>query len=301
MELVTYDKYNKYNIFSMPMTYYEGNGFDNESALGERFCFILIEKGSGIINLNGKNISFISPVLFCINEKEHIRINNINTKVKAIYFHPSIINSALDFKLIREISADLPVTLKQDADMNNFFINHDDKFIGKISIGPVSFKKFDSLCNQLNIELTKQNRENWPCRSRSYIMEVLFLIENVYIKNDLLEEFVMEEYDENIKCILVYLFNNYNKKITISDLTKEFNINRTTLSKKFSDYVGESIVTYLNKLRITMAAIILRDTKLPITEIMERVGFSDSTHFLRTFKKYMSLTPKEYREKYCWM
>lgn len=32
-----------------------------------------------------------------------------------------------------------------------------------------------------------------------------------------------------------------------------------------------------------MASIMLRDTGLPVNEIMERVGFLDSAHFLRTF------------------
>lgn len=69
----------------------------------------------------------------------------------------------------------------------------------------------------------------------------------------------------------------------------------------FKDNLDETFLTYLNKLRITMASTILRDTLLPINEIMTRVGFTDTVHFFRTFKKYTGLTPTEYREKYNWM
>lgn len=133
-------------------------------------------------------------------------------------------------------------------------------------------------------------------------MESLYLIDNVYYENqECTIEQINNQNDDEINQILLYLYNNYDKKITITELTKIFNMNRTTLSKKFKDVVGESIITYLNKVRINMAAIMLRDTELPIAEIMDRVGFVDATHFLRTFKKYIKFTPKEYRNKFCWM
>lgn len=50
-----------------------------------------------------------------------------------------------------------------------------------------------------------------------------------------------------------------------------------------------------------MASTMLRDTMLPINEIMTRVGFCDTVHFLRTFKKYTGDSPSEYRKKYNWM
>jgi len=45
-----------------------------------------------------------------------------------------------------------------------------------------------------------------------------------------------------------------------------------------------------------MASVMLKDTLLPVSEVMERVGFNDSTHFSRTFKKYMGLSPSEFRD-----
>lgn len=299
MDFTTYEKN---NYFSMPMSYFEGNDINNESALGDRFCFILIESGAGILQINNRNIPFISPIVFCINENENVVIDkSLNAKIKAIYFHPSIINNNLNFDNIRDIPKDFPISSVQDCYMTKFFIQRTNGFCGKISIGPLSNRRFDNLCESFKTESTNQNRDNWPCRSRSYIMEILFLLENVYAENDISKDNVHGEVDDELYSVLLYIINNYDKKITIPSLTKEFNINRTTLSEKFTNAFGESIISYVNKLRINMASIILRDTKIPIAEIMERVGFSDNTHFLRTFKKYMGISPKEYRDKYCWM
>jgi AraC-like DNA-binding protein len=42
----------------------------------------------------------------------------------------------------------------------------------------------------------------------------------------------------------------------------------------------------------------LRDTLLPVSEIMYRTGFNEANHFSRTFKKYMSCAPSDYRKEF---
>jgi AraC-like DNA-binding protein len=68
--------------------------------------------------------------------------------------------------------------------------------------------------------------------------------------------------------------------------------------EKFRSSTGTSIIEYLVKLRIKIASTMLRDTMLPVSEILDRVGFNDSVHFIRMFKKHIGCTPSEYREKF---
>jgi YesN/AraC family two-component response regulator len=65
---------------------------------------------------------------------------------------------------------------------------------------------------------------------------------------------------------------------------------------KFKKAVGISIVEYVNKLRVKVACMLLKDTALPTFDIMERVGFNDVSYWGRTFKELMGLTPSEYRK-----
>lgn len=300
MEFTIREKVN--NLFSLDMSYYEGNELNNETALNKRFCFILIEKGCGILNINNINVPFIAPTVFCINEKENIIIDkSLNINIKVMYFHPSIINSMLNFENIRSIPMDFPQTVIQDCYLLKHFIYRDKSYYGKINISQLTYKRFELLLGLFNKETSMQNRDNWPCRSRSYVMEILFLIDSVYLENNNFNDSLNKDIEEELYSIILYLYNNYNRKITINELTNKFNINRTTLSEKFTNYVGETVITYLNKLRINMASTMLRDTKIPIYEVMERVGFSDYVHFSRTFKKYKGMSPKEYRKNYCWM
>ncbi|MDP4090768.1 MAG: AraC family transcriptional regulator, partial [Bacillota bacterium] len=92
-----------------------------------------------------------------------------------------------------------------------------------------------------------------------------------------------------------YLQLNYNTKIRIQDITSRFHTNRNTLSKRFKEEMGLSVMDYMLRLRIKIACILLRDTNLPITEVMERVGFTDASYWGRAFKRFIGKTPTDYR------
>lgn len=298
MELTIHEKN---NCFFMCMNYWEGMEFDNIDAIGQRFTILLIEKGTGIIEINDESRIFIGPVIFCINEQEHVVIKEHNTLIKAILFHPNVMNCNFNFENIRKVPENFSVSEIQDAYFTKYFIERNKYYYGNISSGTITYKRFDHLYENFKNQVSFQNKDNWACRSRSFLIEILFLIENIYSDDDVYNFKPINLKDKDMQDIILFIYNNYNKKITISLLTEEFHINRTTLANKFSSYTGESIISYLNKLRVNIASIILRDTELPISEVMERVGFNDPVHFLRTFKKYKVLSPKEYREKYGWM
>ena len=75
-------------------------------------------------------------------------------------------------------------------------------------------------------------------------------------------------------------------------------MNRTDLSRIFMEKTGTTIMTYVLERRMELAAAFLRNTGLPGTVIMERVGFNQYTYFSRCFKKSAGISPREYRQIY---
>ena len=299
------DKYSicsKTGSFLFHMADFIGSSFDNEGAMGQRLSLVYVENGSGLAMLDGRAVPFIAPCVFCINERERIVIPaDEGNRLKVIYLHPCVVNDSLDYENIRNLPASASLTLSQDKELLRFFLIRENDFIGKFSLGPLSAKQFTSLFGQYHELIREQNDVNWPCRSRSYLLWLLFLLENLYSVGNYSSEQILGEVEEQLNPILLYIYHNYDKKITVSDITSRFYISRTTLSKLFQDNIGDTFLSYLNKLRITMASTILRDTLLPVNEVMTRVGFSDTVHFFRTFKKYTGSSPSEYREKYGWL
>ena len=296
-----YSTYDKEMNYTMALCDYTGTSFDNHAVIGTRFVIVMIESGSGIALLDGCSIPYIAPCAFCINEKEHLIINESDhSKLRAIYFNPNIINSSLNCENIRNLPPDSSTTLLQDTYLTQPFTNRKSTYHGKFNLSTISIKKCNRILDEIH-SLIINLIYNWPCRSRAYIFELLFFFNKLLEIDSYSNETYMEMIEDDFQSILLYVYHNYENKISVQDITERFHISKTTLAKMFQKNVGETFISYLNKLRVTMAATMLRDTMLPVSDIMTRVGFYDSVHFLRTFKKYTGYAPSVYRERYCWM
>lgn len=273
--------------------------FDADINTEERLKLILIENGTGILRIEGQRVSLIAPSILCIGEKEKIILEkNINLQARAVYFHPKVINSILNFENYQNRNKELPLTCMQDSCWLRPFWRRDDDYNGCLNVGPETFQRVIRLFDQLRDELIEQHDDYWPCRSRSYFLEILFMLDRIYRDPDAKNKLLLDEPAEEIQKVLLYLNTNYDRKITIAELCEEFHINRTTLQENFTKATGYPVMTYLIKLRLMLASTMLRDTTVPATEVMERTGFSDITNFGKMFKKYMGCAPTEYRQ-YC--
>jgi len=302
MELVTIGR-EYFPGYELGLWHNPAEVFDPQFNTGTRFRLVLIESGSGVLQLNEKLVAFIAPTLVCLNEKEQPTIEqHLNLKAQSVYFHPAVINGAFTFEIVRGQGQRLTTTTDlQDLYYLQPFVERTAEYHGTIRIGPATAHRIASLFKALEEELTLQRDNNWPCRSRSYFLEVLYLIARIHSGSLEDESETLASIDTDISDVILYLHSNYNRKITVDELTKTFNTNRTTLNKKFHDVVGMSIIAYLIQLRVQLAAILLRDTELSISEILYRVGFNDRTHFSRTFRKHMGYSPSDYRKQFCWM
>ena len=68
------------------------------------------------------------------------------------------------------------------------------------------------------------------------------------------------------------------------------------LSSLFSDEMGMSIQEFLQRLRMEEACRLLAGSDLPLSQIAAAVGYRDSRHFSKVFRRYQSLSPKEFRK-----
>lgn len=94
-----------------------------------------------------------------------------------------------------------------------------------------------------------------------------------------------------------YVHDNIgNPEIKVSDLAASAHMSERTLSRKLKALTGESPKKMLLTIRLEYTANLLRTTHLPITQIGSRAGFSDGSHFTRSFKEQYSMTPSDFRK-----
>ena len=92
-----------------------------------------------------------------------------------------------------------------------------------------------------------------------------------------------------------YMEENYSRKLTLQDVADCCYVSQWHLSKLLNRYAGKSFYDILNSLRIQAAKKLLEDPSLKIGDVSERVGYSDTAHFARTFKKMENMSANEYR------
>jgi AraC family L-rhamnose operon regulatory protein RhaS len=263
------------------------------------FQLVIVESGTGIININGKSIVFMAPTVFCLSELDKFElVKQYSLKARAIFFNSIIVSSSLT----REKVYDESTEWSTDQELQEFFylapfLHRDGDFLGKIDVGISILKKMVELYGLSDREIGKADNEFWRCRSRSYFLEILLLIQYAFTNSESMA-IELPRLDHEMDEVILYIYTNYNRKISIKELTTRFHIDRTTLNRKFNNSTGMSVKEYLTRLRIKVAAMMLRDTALPISEILYRSGFNDTTYFGRAFKKYMIVSPSDYRKNY---
>ena len=92
-----------------------------------------------------------------------------------------------------------------------------------------------------------------------------------------------------------YINNNFDKQINLAVVANYVSMNYTYFSEMFKEYTGDSFVNYLKKKRIEEAKKLLTNPEYKIYEIATEVGYDDSKHFSKIFKKITGVTPNEYR------
>ncbi len=108
---------------------------------------------------------------------------------------------------------------------------------------------------------------------------------------------ILEEYELRIKKLMEHDKVYLDPEFSLSELSKELKISSYHLSMTFTQQIHENFRTYINKYRVNHACALLKNTSLSIEEVAFDSGFNSKVTFHRQFKKFMSVTPSEYRDK----
>ncbi len=87
----------------------------------------------------------------------------------------------------------------------------------------------------------------------------------------------------------------YSEELTLDELSVRVGRSKYHLSRAFRDYYHVTPGAYLTSVRLARAKEMLEETDLPIREVGQRVGLSNSTYFTTLFKQRFGCSPKEYR------
>jgi AraC-like DNA-binding protein len=98
--------------------------------------------------------------------------------------------------------------------------------------------------------------------------------------------------------IIKYIESNYMHPISLTAIAEHVDYNPNYICSLFKKDTGVTIIDYLNFVRIRRAADHFSYSDIDITQVCARVGFANVSHFNRTFKKFVGLSPRIYRRMF---
>ena len=94
--------------------------------------------------------------------------------------------------------------------------------------------------------------------------------------------------------VLNYIEEHY-KNGSLSELAQIMNYDVYWLSKAIKKQTGKTYKELLQSKRMSQAAYLLTNSTLPVADIIESVGYDNTSYFYRKFKEWYGMGPKEYR------
>ena len=98
-----------------------------------------------------------------------------------------------------------------------------------------------------------------------------------------------------IEAAKAYIESHLNKEVKLEEVAEYLGLNPSYFSQLFKQTTQETFVHYRTKKRMELAQRLLHHASHRMYDIAEEVGYTDYSHFAKTFKKWFGISPTEYR------
>ena len=223
---------------------------------------------------------------FIIDYNRHHEYQQIGEQpfvVMNCLFLPSLIDETLTgCEALSEVVKNYLIKLDfyQVQDHPTNFIYHDDNgWIG-------------TLFQQLHREYEEKSMGYFETIRSCLILILIHIMRQIEKPN------VYASSNEMIRQILDYVDKNYTDKLSLNDISKKYNYTLQHVSTLFKKEVGLNFQEYVQSVRIKESCRLLINTNQKVADIATRVGYTNIKFFNEIFKRYMDITPREFRKKF---
>ena len=260
----------------------------------QRFALILIRRGSLCCVLNGVQCYLSGGNLLCLSENSSLEIiQKYNISAVCLSFAPNFVNRRLRWEYIyAEGYASLCQTDHYPDFRPFLFPNRPShsRYCGVIPLDGDMQERAEYVLAQIQSQLLTQPDKKWSCRARSWLFELLDLVQCGY-------QALTSAADREapIPRVLGYIAAHLSESLPIDRLSRVSGLNRSALTAQFRAYTGTSINAYISEKRFDIVKKQLAFTNLSLKEIAAINGYSSSPYLVRICKGKTGRTPLEYR------
>ena len=106
------------------------------------------------------------------------------------------------------------------------------------------------------------------------------------------------KYDSELTAAVLSYINEHYRNGTLSELSEQMGYDVYWLSREIRRRTGHTYKELLQEKRMQQAIYLLTNSKIPVTDIIESVGYDNTSYFYRKFREKYGMSPKEYRRDF---
>ncbi|WP_211830672.1 helix-turn-helix domain-containing protein [Kistimonas asteriae] len=267
-EKETYTFFDKRVVQPEPELYYRSD-----------FSILFIEKGEGVIQVNGQTSEFSEQNIIVIGPYIPHRI---------VSAHDSLI-TAIVFRM-KAMGEDF---------INCCQLSHIRSFLERSSYG---LKYSGSACRKA-FRIADRIENTFGFREVINLFEILDILSlsgnHKILTNEPVSTPIIDKNKQMIDRIKHYIEQHSQDVIYVEALAQQFNMAESTFIRFFKSNAGVSFTKYLNRVRIDKACHLLTTCSDTIASISATVGYSSLSNFNRQFRCIIGTTPRQYRCSLC--
>lgn len=249
----------------------------------EEFEWVYVEHGSVNITVHGKQYSLGENKICFINSGELHEIKSTGSSLHhAIVFQPKILD--FEFYDLCQHSIIQPVT-------------------GNKMLFPTVFSDAQSgLQREIlpylkeTVKIYHSNPSGGALSLKLQLLHVIDILSRNKCFSQNISTSTQEDSISKLKKVIGYIKENYENKITLEELAKICYMSPNYFCNYFHKETGKTPIVFINEYRIQKASKLLSQSDISISEAAVKVGFDNFSYFIRKFKEYKGVTPKQYKE-----
>ena len=156
-----------------------------------------------------------------------------------------------------------------------------------------------ALAALLDCYFGRSERALYRAGCKAYLLELLFHLANQFRASEVMKwEFMRQQQRSlRLKKLFEHISHSFAEKLSVNAAARLAGMSAPQFMKTFKRVAGMTLVAYLNHVRLSNGARLLRETDHSIAEIASEVGFADQSYFDKRFKRAFGQAPKEFRRE----